>query len=159
MFAEIRALKSLCAKQSLVYVWVCVYACGSCPRCGHLVPGRAKAAAAWCQRICRYRRCIYSALLPSSLLAALPPLCPRQSQRACPRWTTLPAATRSSSTAATIPRVSGPTYLALAHTREQLPQQHESGRVGVDAQRARHGRLIRCRDMQQTPRAAPTTRI
>ncbi len=45
--------------------------------------------------ICRYRQCIYSASLPSSLLAALPPLCPRQSQRSCPRWTTLPAATRS----------------------------------------------------------------
>jgi len=47
MFADIRALTSICAKQSLVYVWVCVYVCGICPlwSCSCvLLPGCANAA-------------------------------------------------------------------------------------------------------------------
>jgi len=47
MFADIRALTSICAKQSLVYVWVCVYVCGIGPllSCSCvLLPGCANAA-------------------------------------------------------------------------------------------------------------------
>ena len=73
---------------------VCVYACGICPRCGHLVPGRAKSAECGMVPACIFAdtvdvfiqpRCPLPSSLPSLLCVPANPNVLAQGGRHCPQ--------------------------------------------------------------------------
>jgi hypothetical protein len=164
MFADIRALTSICAKQSLVYVWVCVYVCGICPlwSCSCvLLPGCANAAECGMVPACIFADTVNLFIQPHCPLPSLLPslLCVPANPNVLARVPKVDDIARSNQIVIYGSYYPEGKWAAISRASTHARAAAAAARIWARWRRRAESATWQTKLIQQTLRAAPTTRI